>query len=96
MIVKQKLSILVLPKWKKTDSEGLTPIYLRITIDGLQEELSTSVKVRRENWNEENGDLLGDKPSMYPQAFRTPKPLPLAIRKKDILVPFRILLKVNR
>jgi len=53
MIVKQKLSILVLPKWKKTDSEGLTPIYLRITIDGLQEELSTSVKVRRENWNEE-------------------------------------------
>jgi hypothetical protein len=24
MIVKQKLSIPVLPKWKKTDSEGLT------------------------------------------------------------------------
>jgi hypothetical protein len=37
MIFKQKLSILVLPKWKKTDSEGLTPIYLRITIDGLPE-----------------------------------------------------------
>ena len=53
MIVKQKLSILVLPKWKKTDSEDLTPVYLRITIDGLQEELSTSVKVRRNNWNEE-------------------------------------------
>jgi site-specific recombinase XerD len=53
MIVKQKLSILVLPKWKKTDSKGMTPIYLRITIDGLEDELSVGCKVAREHWNNE-------------------------------------------
>ena len=54
MIVKQKLSILVLPKWKKTDSHGKAPIYLRITIDGLEDELSVGSKVSREYWNNES------------------------------------------
>ena len=53
MIVKQKLSIPVLPKWKKTDSDDKAPVYLRITIDGLRDELSIGCKVSEKHWNEE-------------------------------------------
>ncbi len=53
MIVKQKLSILVLPKWQKTDSDSNAPVYLRITIDGLRDEISIGCKVCEKHWNEE-------------------------------------------
>jgi integrase len=53
MVVKQQLSILVLPKWKKADSKGEAPVYLRITIDGLRDEFSLACKVHESHWNEE-------------------------------------------
>jgi len=53
MVVKQQLSVLVLPKWKKADSKGEAPLYLRITIDGLRDEFSLGCKVHERHWNEE-------------------------------------------
>jgi len=53
MVVKQKLSVLVLPKWQKTDLDGKAPVYLRITIDGLRDEISIGCKVCQKHWNEE-------------------------------------------
>lgn len=53
MNVKQNLSILVVPKWQKADSKGEAPLYLRITIDGLREELSLGCKVTQGRWNDE-------------------------------------------
>ncbi len=53
VIVKQKLSILVLPKWQKIDSDSKVPVYLRIIIDGLRDEISIGCKVCQKHWNEE-------------------------------------------
>lgn len=53
MVVKQQLSILVLPKWKKANSKGEAPVYLRITIDGLRDEFSLGCKVHESHWSEE-------------------------------------------
>ena len=53
MVVKQKLSILVIPKWQKADSDGEAPVYLRITVDGLEDELSVGCKVEKRYWNAE-------------------------------------------
>ena len=53
MIVKQKLSILVLPKWKKENSEGKAPVYLRITIDGIEDGFSVGCKIEKRYWNAE-------------------------------------------
>jgi hypothetical protein len=38
-------------KNQKKNASGEVPIYARIIIDGLKEELETSVKVRDENWH---------------------------------------------
>ena len=45
MNVKQNLSILFYLKRKKEGRDGRSPIYARVTIDGLQEEISTGQKV---------------------------------------------------
>ena len=46
MNVKQKLSILFFLKRKKITKDGKVPIYIRITIDGLEDELSLGCKTR--------------------------------------------------
>lgn len=51
MNVQQKFSLLVLPKWKKADAKGESPIYVRIKIDGAEEEISLSCKVTEEGWD---------------------------------------------
>lgn len=50
MNVKQNLSILFYLKRKKMTTDGMVPIYCRLTIDGLQDEISLSEKVLPEHW----------------------------------------------
>ena len=50
----QKLSLMFwLFKAKATKKDGKAPLYVRITIDGLDDELSLSRKVLPEHWNSE-------------------------------------------
>lgn len=51
MQVHQVLSILFYRKKKKMDKSGFIPIYCRITIDGLKEEISTGYKVQFDDWD---------------------------------------------
>lgn len=53
MNVKQNLSILFYLKRKKKNKDGKCPIYARVTIDGLQDEMSTGCKVGGKDWNNE-------------------------------------------
>lgn len=56
----QKLSILFwLFKAKTTKRDGKAPLYARITINGLSEEISMQVKVHPETWDTENKKDLG-------------------------------------
>ncbi|MBK9962739.1 MAG: hypothetical protein IPP06_15885 [Saprospiraceae bacterium] len=43
----------------KTNSKGLTPVYLRITIQGKRLELSTQQFVALEKWNPVSGTMKG-------------------------------------
>ncbi len=51
MNVQQKFTLLVLPKWKKVDTKGESPIYVRIKIDGAEEEISLGCKITEEGWD---------------------------------------------
>lgn len=51
MNVKQNLAILFYLKRKKTTKDGRIPIYIRITIDGREEEISMGLKVFSEDWD---------------------------------------------
>ena len=50
MQVNQSLSILFYRKTKKLNKKGLLPLYCRITIDGLEEEISTGCYIRYDDW----------------------------------------------
>jgi integrase len=52
MHVKQRLSILFYLKRKKASKDGMIPIYVRITIDGLGAEISLGSKVLAEQWDD--------------------------------------------
>lgn len=62
MNVKQNLSVLFYPRNQKKNASGEAPIYARITIDGLREELATGVKVQVKNWNIETKSVLPSDP----------------------------------
>ena len=49
--MKHKLSILFYLKSSKANTNGLFPIYLRITINGIRIELSTSKFIEKSKWN---------------------------------------------
>lgn len=51
MNVKQNLSNLFYLKRKKEGRDGKSPIYARVTIDGVQDEISTGEKIMGTNWN---------------------------------------------
>src|SRR5688500_12786944 len=51
MNVKQNLSVLFYLKRKKKSKDGKSPIYVRVTIDGLQDEISTGCKVYDKDWD---------------------------------------------
>jgi integrase len=51
MHVNQKLSVLFYLKRKNGPTDGKIPVYVRITIDGLKDEISLSCKVAAVNWD---------------------------------------------
>ncbi len=50
MQVKQRLKILFFRKRSKQNKDG-SPVYARITIDGLYDEVSFQVRVKDDNWD---------------------------------------------
>ena len=54
-----KLSILFYAKRSKTSSEGLVPIYLRVTVDGERIELTTKRFIQPEKWSVEGNKVKG-------------------------------------
>ncbi|MBL7699185.1 MAG: hypothetical protein JNK79_13550 [Chitinophagaceae bacterium] len=60
MQVHQNLSILFYRKRKKADKNGYIPIYCRVTIDGLEDEMSTGFKVLDDEWDNTNKLVLSD------------------------------------
>lgn len=63
MQVHQNLSILFYRKRKKADKNGYIPIYCRVTIDGLEDEMSTGFKVLNDEWDHANKQVLSDNPN---------------------------------
>lgn len=55
----EKLSILFYAKRAKTTSDGLIPIYIRVTIDGERIELSTKRYTTSEKWSVEGNRMKG-------------------------------------
>lgn len=53
------LSILFYAKRSKTTTDGLVPIYLRVTVDGKRIELSTKQYVNIEKWSVEGNCMKG-------------------------------------
>ncbi len=57
--MKAKISILFYAKTCKSTKNSLTPIYLRITINGVRIELSTSKYIDVTKWSPEAGKMKG-------------------------------------
>lgn len=58
--MKNKIAILFYAKSAKTLKNGLLPIYLRITIDGVRIEISTSKYVENSKWSVAAGKIKGN------------------------------------
>ncbi len=58
--MKNRISILFYSKSAKTSKNGLLPIYLRITVDGVRIEISTSRFVEKSKWSVEGGKMKGN------------------------------------
>jgi integrase len=51
MNVQQKFKLLIFPKWNKASGDGEAPIYVRIKIDGDEDEISLGCKITEEGWD---------------------------------------------
>jgi len=58
--MKNRISILFYTKSAKALKNGLLPIYLRITIDGVRVEVSTSKYIEKSKWSVEAGKIKGN------------------------------------
>ncbi len=58
--MKNKISILFYAKSAKKSKNGLLPIYLRITVDGVRIEVSTSKSIEKSRWSVEGGKMKGN------------------------------------
>lgn len=58
MSIRQNLAILFFLKRGKITQEGKAPIYVRITIDGLKEQISTGCKVCADAWDPKTKQVL--------------------------------------
>lgn len=58
--MKNRISILFYSKSAKASKNGLLPIYLRITVDGVRIEISTSRFVEKSKWSIEGGKMKGN------------------------------------
>ncbi|MFA6245468.1 MAG: site-specific integrase [Mucilaginibacter sp.] len=56
----QKFSVLIWADKRKTDSQGMVPLYARITYLGKRSEISLGRKVDPEKWDVESGYLKGN------------------------------------
>jgi hypothetical protein len=63
MQVHQKLKILFYRKTKKKNARGYIPIYCRVTIDGMYDEISTGCRVLYEEWSDEAKEVLQVNPN---------------------------------
>ncbi|PSL19286.1 site-specific integrase [Chitinophaga ginsengisoli] len=61
MNVKQNLSVLVYRK-KKNPASGMVFIYLRVTIDGISDEITSGIKVKDEHWDKERKQVTAGDP----------------------------------
>ena len=57
--MKNRISILFYTKSAKASKDGLLPIYLRITVDGVRVEVSTSKYVEKSRWSVQGGKMKG-------------------------------------
>ncbi|CAM3284866.1 Arm DNA-binding domain-containing protein [Flavobacterium longum] len=57
--MKHKLSMLFYTKSSKATKKGTVPIYLRITINGVRIEISTSKYIELAKWNKVAGKMKG-------------------------------------
>lgn len=62
MHVKQKFSSLFYLKRQKIDKAGKIPVYVRVTIDGLQDEMSVGIKVLDGHWNNDSKTVQSGDP----------------------------------
>jgi hypothetical protein len=58
--MKNKIAILFYTKSSRALNNGLLPIYLRITVDGVRIEVSTSKYVEKSRWSVEAGKIKGN------------------------------------
>ena len=68
--MKNKIAILFYAKSAKASKNGLLPIYLRITVDGVRIEISTSRFVEKSKWSVEG---------LMPTCNKKSRPSPLSI-----------------
>ena len=54
------MNILFYAKKTKTTTDGLVPIYMRVTIDGNRFEISTKRHVKIEQWSPQAGRMKGN------------------------------------
>jgi len=52
--------ILFVVKQSRVDKKGNTPVFLRVTVNGLRCEISINLKIKTENWNAVAGRSIGD------------------------------------
>ena len=63
MIVKQNLSILFfLSRKRARKKDGKAPVYVRLTIDGLSDAISTGIMVHLDHWGIDNKNVSGSEP----------------------------------
>lgn len=58
--MKNKIAILFYAKSAKASKNGLVPIYLRITVDGVRIEVSTSKYVEKSRWSVQGSKMKGN------------------------------------
>lgn len=63
MNVKQNLSVLFYLKRKKITNDGRIPIYIRITIDGFEDEISLGSKILPCDWDNSSKRVRGRDPN---------------------------------
>lgn len=63
MYVKQNFCLLFYRKMKKKNASGMVPIYVRLTIDGLEDEISSSIFINPDHWDQENRCVTKDDPN---------------------------------
>ncbi|WP_369692184.1 Arm DNA-binding domain-containing protein [Formosa haliotis] len=57
--MQNSFSTLIYPRGFDSDKNGLSPLYLRITVNGKRSECSIKQKVNLEKWNSSSGKLRG-------------------------------------